>query len=124
MDNLNIPSIKKLHNERNNLDKIENNIYNIVLNKCITNINYTNRYIKKTYMYFEVPKILIGQLHYNINSCILYIMKKFMNDQYIVYFIEPNILYIDWSNLPKKDKLTETTKKIMSKYPNATIEFV
>ena len=72
---MNIPSISSLHDEKNSKNKSKLDIFKIVLNKCIEKIIYTNRHTEQTFVIFEVPKILIGYPSYNMESCILYIIK-------------------------------------------------
>lgn len=139
----NIPSITSLHKEKYIKETYKIDIYNIVLNKCVEKIIYTNSNTDKTYIIFEIPKILIGYPNYDMKSCILFVINKLSQNGYIIDFIEPFYLYIDWgspsqssyintnnvkSNLFKTnnvDKLRAQTKALLSQYPNTSnIEFV
>jgi hypothetical protein len=136
-----IPSIQSLHNEKQIKETSKVDLYNIVLNKIISKIVYTNRHTDKTYVIFEVPKILIGYPQYEMKSCILFIINKLSANQYIIEFIEPFYLYIDWGSNNKSshqkihipsiiqsknhDKLRTQTKALLSQFPNTSkVEFV
>ena len=136
-DEMKIPSITKLHEERDEKVKSKNGIFKIILNKCVEKIVYTNRYTDKTFIIFEVPKVLIGYPSYDMNSCMSYMISRLSNSGYIVEFIEPFYLYIDWGSKSKYNtssssssrhhnslRSTDTTA-ILEKFPNASkIEFV
>ena len=126
-----IPSIQSLHNEKQIKETSKVDLYNIVLNKIISKIVYTNRHTDKTYVIFEVPKILIGYPQYEMKSCILFIINKLSTNQYIIEFIEPFYLYIDWGslsingqNVAVSSNLKEQTKLLLKKFPGSKIEYV
>lgn len=133
-----IPSIKSLQEERYIKENSKEQIFNIVLNKCIEKIIYTNRQTDKTFVIFEVPKILIGYPSYDMKSCILFIINKLSIKNYLVEFIDPFYLYIDWgcnqnqnnfgstssSKYNSNEKLHAKANMIHQKFPNADIEFV
>lgn len=137
-----IPSISSLHEEKNKKILNTNDIYNTVLNKCIEKIIYTNKHTDKTFVIFEVPKILIGHSNYNMKSCIHFIINNIISHGYLVQFIEPFYIYIDWgsnNNTNKKiqrpiipmsqqhhsSSLENTAKQIFKKYPNVReIEYI
>lgn len=134
-----IPNIFSLYKEKQSRDQQKNDIYTIVLNKCIEKIVYTNRHTDKTFVIFEVPKILIGYPHYDMQSCILFIIEKLSEKHYLVEFTEPFYLYIDWgtalqnqskqrehsknSSIPSK--LKKQTMKLLEKFPDTSkIEYI
>jgi len=127
---MDIPDICNLHIEKNIKDNIKNEMFNIVLKKCIEDINYTNKCTEKTYIIFEVPNIIIGFHNYNPISCIHYLIYKFTKKEYLVQFMEPNKLYIDWgtntsNNIQDNGKLKKQTNELLKKYPTATkVEYI
>ena len=114
---LNIPSISSLHNEKKAKITNSNDIYKSVLNKCIEKIIYTNRHTDKTFVIFEVPKILIGQTSYDMKSCIHYIINNITVHGYHVQFIEPFYIYIDWGSkcISNESKINDRSSNIESK---------
>lgn len=118
---MNIPSISSLHNEKNIKKSSTNDIYKTVLNKCIEKIIYTNRHTDKTFIIFEVPKILIGQTTYDMKSCIHYVINSISSHGYLVQFIEPFYIYIDWGSKQEtvkreKEKALESKTKELLKH--------
>jgi hypothetical protein len=109
--NINIPSIQKLQNERNVKEQQKQNIFKVVLNKCVEKILYTNRHSDKTYIIFEVPKILIGFPSYDMKSCILFLIEKLTEHKYLVEFIDPFYLYIDWGSCKAGDGINKVPLK-------------
>lgn len=132
-----VPNISNLHAERHVKKEAKNEIFNIVLNKCINQILETNARTDYTFIYFEVPNIIIGFHGYDRVACIHFLINTLSKEGYKVEFIEPYYLYIDWSrNMNQKtidnlvfqniiptsnpERLKEQTKKILKKYPNAS----
>lgn len=137
----NIPSILSLQKEKTIKENSKLDIFNIVLNKCIEKIVYTNRHTDKTFVIFEVPKILIGYPMYDMRSCILFLINRLTQNGYLIEFIDPFYLYIDWgcknnnnnnsssSNVitqyKNNPKLEKQRKYILERFPNTSkIEFV
>ena len=100
-----IPSISSLHQEKFVKETNKIDIYNIVLNKIIEKILYTNRHTDKTYVIFEVPKILIGYPQYDMKSCILFIINKLSLNDYFVEFMDPFYIYIDWGSKESRKEI-------------------
>lgn len=125
-----IPSIDSLREEKSIKDNSKVDIFNMVLNKCVEKIIYTNRHTDKTFVIFEVPKILIGYPMYDMKTCILFLINKLSQNKYIVHFIEPFYLYIDWGsqvrvNVNSRNSLKEQTKRLLEKFPDTSkIEYV
>lgn len=118
-----IPSPKSLKKGTIFKEQEEKKLFDIVLNKCIEGIQYTNKYTKKTFFVFTVPKILIGHISYNPNDCVLYITQAFQNKGYNTCLLSLREIYIDWSDYKKGNvtqKLIEDPVKKMSKlFPKA-----
>jgi len=128
MSDMHIPDINNLHMEKKIKDNIKNEMFNIVLRKCSQDINYTNKCTDKTYIIFEAPNIIIGFHNYNPISCVHYLIYQFTKKGYLVEFMEPNKLYIDWGtktsnivqdNVQDNGKLKKQTNELLRKYPTA-----
>lgn len=136
-NNKKIPHISNLHAQKLVKEQARNEIFTIVLNKCIDQIVETNTRTEHTFIYFEVPNIIIGFPGYDRLMCIRYLINELTNENYKVEFVEPYYLYIDWSQGGKgktidnimiqniiptsnPNKLREQTKQILKKYPNAS----
>lgn len=130
-----IPSILSLHKEKSSQENSKNHIYSIVLNKCIDKIKYTNKHTDQTYIIFDVPNILIGYPSYNFKSCILFLFNQLSKHGYMIEFIQPCQLYIDWAQknniiysnqeVSSSTKLKSQTKTLLEKFPNTSkIEYI
>jgi hypothetical protein len=108
MDRLNIPNINSLHEEKDEKQKGKAKMFNIVLNKCIEKIIYTNRHTDQTFILFEVPHFLIGFPNYDRIECIRFLIGELKLKEYKAEYIDPFYLYIDWG----------TNKKTTSNYHN------
>ena len=104
-DNDTLPSITSLHEEKTLKESSKNDIFKIVLNKIIQKIIYTNRHTEQTYIIFEIPQILIGYPQYDMKSCLLFIMNKLNENGYLVDFVDPFYLYIDWGSTCKTKQM-------------------
>lgn len=133
-----LPSISALKEEKTMKEQSKIEIYNVVLNKCIQKIIYTNRHTDQTFIIFEVPKLLIGYPSYDMKSCILFLINKLSSKNYLVDFIDPFYLYIDWGSAiqnrsqkmpivpsPMQDKLKSQTRQLLQQFPDTSkVEFV
>jgi hypothetical protein len=127
-----IPTIDSLRQEKSIKENSKIDIFNVVLNKCIEKIVYTNRHTDKTFVIFEVPKILIGYPMYDMNTCILFLINKLAQNNYMVHFIDPFYLYIDWGSAntrqpqgQARDSLKEQTRRLLQKFPDTSkVEYV
>ena len=121
--NLKIPDISKLQNEKTLKEKAKKEIFNIVLNKCINDINYTNKFTDKTFILFEVPNIIIGYQHYNKRSCIDYLIDVFKNEGYFVDS-KDGYVYIDWGSITNEKNTFIKNDSINSKINNHTLNLL
>jgi hypothetical protein len=122
-----IPSIKSLKKKKILKEKEDHTIFDIVLNKCIEKINYIDTYTKKTFLVFEVPTIMIGQINYNASECVLYLINKFRQKNYNVELIKSTTIYIDWTEYQKvsvKNDIKDTSKNMSKLFPKANIKYI
>jgi hypothetical protein len=130
-----IPTIEALRKEKDYKQTSREEMFKIVLNKCVEKVMYTNRFTDKTFVIFEVPRILIGFPTYDMKMCILFLKTVLSQHGYIVEFIDPFYLYIDWgtngtngythAKRSHSDKIKSQTKKLLERFPNTSkVEFV
>lgn len=84
----------KSHKQRS---KIIEESYEKLYGRCINTIKFASN-AGELICLFEIPAILLGYPLINVTSCADYIITKLTNrNKYIrAYFIEPNIIFIDW----------------------------
>lgn len=131
-----IPNINTLYKERKERESVKKSVFDIVLDKCIAKIKESNS-VNKTFVVFEVPRMLPGIVHYNMNECILFLVEKLSANDYLVDFMEPCYIHIDWgsgtvSYKPDRDrgrddrdrnvvpKLKSQTQKLLGRLPNVS----
>lgn len=118
---MSVPNISDLHRERGSKERKRNGDFGIILQQCIDNIVYTNKYTDNTFIFFTVPEILISAPFYSLKDCIVYIMKKLQKSGYRVHFIEPNHIYVDWgSDRSLRGKIKSQTEQILKQFPSAS----
>ena len=99
-----IPSIKSLKTIKNLKQENKAAIYDIVLGRCSEKIIETNKQTDHTFLYFELPKVIIGYPNYNITDCGEYMAKRLKEKGYRTKLISKEILYIDWGSSVENSK--------------------
>ena len=78
--------------------KIKKEINEKIYNLCINTIKLyvvNNKYE----CIYNIPFFIFGLPKYNIKEVAKYIINKLEKDKLLIYFFEPNILYINWYDL-------------------------
>ena len=68
-------------------DKIYSNIENKIIKASSTNFYY---------IWYDIPKFLIGYPQYNFNDCCEYLIDKLQKSGFVIELYESNILLITW----------------------------
>ena len=107
-------NIDDLHKEKqHNLDH-KNTIYNTILKKCHYKIKTTAKIVDADdNCFFVVPSYIYGIPLYNVNKCVLFVVKSLINNGFDVSYTNPNLLYISWEGkkTPKNYKQLEKREK-------------
>ena len=129
-----IPNINTLYRERKERESVKKSVFDTVLDKCVIKIKESNN-LNKTFVVFEVPRMLPGMVHYNMNECILFLVEKLSANDYLVNFMEPCYIHIDWgsatgygesgdpgqyNNRNVVPKLKSQTQKLLGRLPNVS----
>ena len=106
--------INELYNVRNekNLKRLE--IYDSVLVKCHNRIKY-NSNLEKTYCFYQIPEFIIGVPLYNIHEMRKYIINSLKNNGFQIMYIDPNWLFINWSQTKMDNLVNKSFKKQKNK---------
>ena len=84
---------QKLQNKR------KKKVYKKVLEKCYNRIRFAAK--KNTeWCFFTVPNYIVGSPIYDVNACIIYVIKQLESGGFLVKYTHPNLIYISW-NKPK-----------------------
>jgi hypothetical protein len=120
-----IPSIITLQKEHVKKDVLKKELYKIILKRCGQRILEANKKSRHTYCFFEIPTILIGHNDYNVTDCAKFLINELIQEHYVVEFIQPNYLYIDWGkSINSKNNIEKQAEKYLKKYPNSKVEIV
>jgi hypothetical protein len=131
-----LPSINSLQKEQSKNNIVKHNLYKIILKRCGQRIIEANKKTHHTYCFFEVPTIIIGHNDYSVTDCVKYLIQELVKEGYVVEFIQPNYLYIDWGKpltktneyipnwIENKTNFEKQAKKYIKRYPDAKIEIV
>jgi hypothetical protein len=72
-----------------------------------------------------VPEMLVGVPNYDKNACITYIISKLEENDFIVRYTHPNLLFISWKHYVPNYVRTEIKKKtgtVIDKFGNYVSE--
>ena len=81
--------------------------FNKVLELCFRSISQSAD-MNCTHCIFEVPEFLIGHPLYDINECIVYILRKLQEQEYQVSYYFPRTIYIVWQLEENEDEKINT----------------
>ena len=107
MSMINIDDLNKINEERN---KRRLEIYDNVLKKCherIKTVAFSPR--GGTFCFYIVPTFIFGIPIYDMNTCIVYMVKNLVKNGFEVNYTHPNLLYISWFN--RKNAIEYKKKK-------------
>ena len=88
-------------------------IYKKVLDKCYNRIKFTAKKNTK-WCFYTVPNYMVGVPLYDVNACIIFMIKQLHSGGFLVKYTHPNLIYISW-NKPNKQ---EVNKNKQIKYFN------
>ena len=70
-------------------------IYRQILIKCHQRIKFASEKNCKWCIYI-VPNFIVGSPLYDVNACIIYIIKQLEDGGFIIKYTHPNLIYISW----------------------------
>lgn len=118
----NLLDINKLHKEIEKREERKNKVYEMILHKVHMRIVGINKKSSDCYCFFVVPSFIFGVPLYNMNNCIIYIMKDLTDRGFKVEYTHPNLLYINWISKPKEIKSKKNIEyKIINDIPDNSL---
>jgi hypothetical protein len=75
-------------------------LYNKILNRIHTKIKMTSRQNqgKEQFCWYLIPEMMIGVSRYNVAECTGYILRKLRENNFMVRYINPNLIFISWQH--------------------------
>jgi len=75
-------------------------LYNKILNRIHTKIKITSRQNqgKEQFCWYLIPEMMIGVSRYNVAECTGYILRKLRENDFVVRYTNPNLIFISWQH--------------------------
>jgi len=75
-------------------------LYNKILNRIHTKIKITSRQNqgKEQFCWYLIPEMMIGVSRYNVAECTGYILRKLRENNFVVRYTNPNLIFISWQH--------------------------
>jgi len=99
--NINIYELNKKKDLRN---KTRLKTFNYILNKCGKRIKIASNNLY-TSCVFKIPSYIYGKPLFKVKDCADFILNKLRDKGFKLIYFEPNIIYIDWKEIPVNNKI-------------------
>ena len=75
-------------------------LYNKILNRVHNKIKLTSNQNrgKEQFLWYLIPEIMIGVSRYDVAECTGYILRKLRENDMVVRYTHPNLIFISWSH--------------------------
>ena len=101
-------SINNLHQKQLMRQNNQLKIFEKILDKCYKRINLVADKSNEISCFFLLPEFVFGIPLYDAQNCAKYIIKKLINEGFMVVYTHPNLLYISWDiKYTKQQNVTE-----------------
>ena len=84
-----------IQKEQYRRDKKKIKCYKKVLRMCYNRIKFSSKR-KEDFCFYIIPNYILGEPLYDINTCIIYVMKVLIDGGFKVLYTHPNLLFISW----------------------------
>ena len=98
-ENVSKINIDELYEKKQQHDMFTLGSYNKILGRIHNKIRYTSRqYLDNNYCWYIIPEVLLGIPKYDNRECIAYVIDKLQENNFIVRYIHPNLVFISWNH--------------------------
>lgn len=105
-------NLDDLFERKKNLSTLRTDIYKKILNRVHTKIKHTSRQRNNEHFcFYIVPEFVMGTPMYDSAACIAYIMDKLIENNFVIKYTHPNLLFISWKHYIPKYERVEFKKK-------------
>ena len=75
-------------------------LYNKILNRIHNKIKLTSNQNRgrEQFIWYLIPEVMIGVSRYNVGECTGYIINKLRENDLVVRYTHPNLVFISWSH--------------------------
>lgn len=91
-------NLDDLFEKKRELDDSKLTLYNKILNRIHNKIKITSRQSKgkEQFLWYIIPEMMIGVSRYNVEECTGYILRKLRENDFVVRYTHPNLIFISW----------------------------
>ena len=118
--------IDELFERKQQFELKELSLFKKILNQIHTKIKLASRLkIKDQFLWFIVPEVIMGFPRYEQSICIAFLMDKLKDNDFLVNYYHPNLLYIFWGHITPRYVRDEIKRKIgieVDKFGNRIID--
>jgi hypothetical protein len=105
-------NIDELYEKKQQHDMFTLGSYNKILTRIHNKIRYTSKqYIDNNFCWYLIPEVLLGIPKYDHRDCTAYVIDKLQENDFIVRYIHPNLLFISWNHWVPSYVRSEIKKK-------------
>lgn len=105
-------NIDELYEKKQQHDMFTLGSYNKILGRIHNKIRFTSRqYIDNNYCWYVIPEVLLGIPKYDHRECIAYVIDKLQENDFIIRYIHPNLIFISWNHWVPSYVRNEIKKK-------------
>jgi hypothetical protein len=119
-------NLDELYDQKKQEDLAKLYTFNRILTRVHDKIKVAARQKNsQQFCWFLVPEVLIGVPNYDKNACITYLISKLEENDFLVRYTHPNLLFISWKHYVPNYVRTEIKKKtgtIIDKFGNYVSE--
>jgi len=93
-------SLDDLFETKREFDENKLNLFNKILNRIHNKIKLTSRQTrgKEQFIWYLIPEMIIGVTRYNVEECTGYILRKLRENDFVVRYTHPNLIFISWTH--------------------------
>ena len=92
-------NLDDLYERKKQIDLNTVNVFNKVLKRIHDKIKLTARQINNIqYCWFLVPEMILGVPRYDNGACIAYLIDKLRDNNFMIRYTHPNLLFISWQH--------------------------
>ena len=105
--------INELNREIEKKDKLKEDIYELILEKCHVRIKTSAASNNLGYCFYTIPRYIYGVPIYDYYACLKYVVSALSKNGFDLKYTHPNLLFISWKGKsnPKDCKHIETKNK-------------
>ena len=93
-------SLDDLFESKREYDENKLSLFNKILNRIHNKIKLTSRQTrgKEQFIWYIIPEMMIGVTKYNVEECTGYIIRKLRENDFVVRYTHPNLIFVSWTH--------------------------